>query len=118
MTGALQTLRAFAVGAALLNAGAAAGQTRPQSPAPTSGQTLYQAQCGVCHAGAGTGAVMLGLRLGKDRAILTERTDLNAAYVRSVVRNGLRSMPALTRVDVSDAQLNEITAYLVRTGRP
>jgi mono/diheme cytochrome c family protein len=55
---------------------------------------------------------MLGRRLGPDRALLAQRTDLHADYVRTVVRAGLNSMPALTRVEVTDVELDAIASYL------
>lgn len=78
------------------------------------GQRLFDRKCGICHAAGGTGTIMLGWRLGKERAILDRRTDLQGAYVRAIVRTGLRSMPALTRVEVTDSQLADIVSYLTR----
>ena len=78
------------------------------------GQSLFLAHCGLCHLTLGTGTIMLGRRLGPDHALLAERTDLNAAYIRQVVRNGINSMPPQTRVDLSDAELDQVAAYLCR----
>jgi len=53
----------------------------------------------------------LGMRLGKGRSLLTERTGLTAAFLRA----GLRSTPPLTRVEMSDGELDRIATYLSRT---
>jgi mono/diheme cytochrome c family protein len=85
------------------------------SAAPnTAAQQLFDRKCGICHAEGGTGAIMLGRRLGKEQAILARRTDLQGAYVQAIVRTGLLSMPALTRVEVTDPQLAVILSYLTR----
>ena len=104
-------LRRVACAAVLLTGTAAAADV-------TGGQQLFTLKCGPCHAAGGTGSLMLERRLGRERALLAERTDLPPVYVSVIVRSGLRSMPALTRVEVTDAQLDAITAYLVRPRLP
>lgn len=89
----------------------------PAHPAAASradARALYLKHCGICHLKGGTGTFMLSRRLGKQRALLAQRTDLTAAYVKAVVRNGLNSMPAFTRVEVTDRELDAIAAYLAR----
>jgi hypothetical protein len=61
---------------------------------------------------------MLGRRLGPERALLAQRSDLSADYVRQVVRHGLLSMPPFTRVDLSDAELAQLSVYLTRPQPP
>jgi cytochrome c5 len=68
----------------------------------------------MCHLQGGTGTFMLGRRLGPANALLAERANLNAAYVKQVVRNGIVSMPRITRAEVSDAELQAIVDYLTR----
>ncbi|MEI9965482.1 MAG: cytochrome c [Caulobacteraceae bacterium] len=79
------------------------------------GRGLFLDKCGKCHLEGGTGTFMLGRRLGKDKALLEDRTDLNPAYVRRVVRHGVNSMPWLTPVELPDADLAAIASYLART---
>ena len=79
------------------------------------GAGLFSRECGICHGENGYGTMMLERRLGKDRSLLRERTDLIPAYVRTVVRQGLSSMPPLSRVEVSNAELDAIVDYLTRT---
>jgi len=78
------------------------------------GNKLFHAKCGYCHLQGGTGTIMLGFRLGKDKALLEDRTDLSADYIRHVARAGIGSMPRLTRIEVPDSELNSIAAYLTR----
>lgn len=78
------------------------------------GPALFLARCGICHLPGGTGTFMLGRRLGKQRALLAERTDLQIAYVEAVVRNGLNAMPAFTRVEITDQELEAVAEYLAR----
>jgi mono/diheme cytochrome c family protein len=76
------------------------------------GHALFLEHCGICHLQGGTGTFMLGRRLGKQHALLADRTDLQIAYVKAIVRNGLNSMPALTRVEITDQELDAVAEYL------
>src|SRR5690606_28948887 len=76
-------------------------------------QALWKRHCSLCHLEGGTGTFMLGRRLGAERALLEERTDLNAEYVRTVVRQGIQSMPRFSRAELPDADLDRIAQYLV-----
>ncbi len=78
------------------------------------GNKLFHAKCGYCHLQGGTGTIMLGFRLGKDKALLENRTDLRPDYIRHVARAGIGSMPRLTRIEVPDSELDLIAAYLTR----
>lgn len=113
-------------GAALLVAHASparVGNDSKQDAAPThgaaatgaDGRALYLAHCGICHLEGGTGTFMLGRRLGKQRALLADRADLTAAYVEAVVRNGLNAMPAFTRVEITDRELDAVAQYLAHS---
>jgi len=70
----------------------------------------------MCHLQGGTGTFMLGRRLGESNALLEGRANLEAEYVKHVVRNGIVSMPRITRAEVSDTELQAIVSYLSRTG--
>jgi cytochrome c5 len=74
----------------------------------------FDVRCAKCHAESGTGTFMLGHRLGNDQAMLERRTDLPPELIRYAVRNGIVSMPPLTRVEVTDAELDAIVRYLTR----
>lgn len=55
---------------------------------------------------------MLGRRLGTERALLERRTDLDAHYIRTVVRQGIQSMPRFSRAELPDEDLDRIAQYL------
>jgi cytochrome c5 len=76
---------------------------------------VFDARCTKCHGETGTGTFMLGRRLGNERAMLERRDDLAAEFVRHVVRNGIVSMPAITRVEVTDEELDAIVRHLTTT---
>jgi mono/diheme cytochrome c family protein len=78
------------------------------------GNKLFHARCGYCHLAGGTGTIMLGRRLGKDRALLDQRIDLTADYVKRITRVGINSMPPHTRIEVPDSELDLIAAYVAR----
>jgi mono/diheme cytochrome c family protein len=92
-------------------------QAKPSSDSPQQldeGNKLFHARCGYCHLAGGTGTIMLGRRLGKDHALLEQRTDLTAAYIKKITRVGLNSMPPHTRIEVPDSELDLIAAYIAR----
>jgi mono/diheme cytochrome c family protein len=105
-----------AVAAGVLVATMFATMAEAQSPGAGAeqGRSLFEARCGMCHLAGGTGTFMLGRRLGPANALLAERTNLDATYVKHVVRNGIVSMPRITRAEVSDAELQAIAGYLTR----
>ena len=82
-----------------------------------NGKALYEDRCGACHLAGGMGANLLtkqrlALGEGPERGLLVNRDDLTASYVELVVRNGKMAMPPLSRVEVTDAELDSIAAYL------
>jgi mono/diheme cytochrome c family protein len=83
------------------------------------GKKLFEQRCGFCHLAGGTGTIMLARRLGKERSLLAERTDLTAAYIQKITRVGINSMPPHNRIEVPDSELDLIAIYLTRpaTGR-
>ena len=81
------------------------------------GRDLFERRCEVCHAAGNMGALALGSRLGADKAILAARTDLLPAYTRLVVRKGVGIMPPITRVELTDEDLEAVVRYLT-VGRP
>jgi cbb3-type cytochrome c oxidase subunit III len=66
--------------------------------------------------GSSDGPATMQLRRtrGKDRALLTERTDLGADYIEYVVRHGLKSMPPFAPADLTDAKLKVLAAFLAK----
>ena len=46
--------------------------------------------------------------------LLTERTDLVPAFVKTIVRQGVSFMPQFRKTEISDADLDALAAYLAR----
>jgi mono/diheme cytochrome c family protein len=82
-----------------------------------AGKQAFDRHCIHCHAPGyeNPGTRQLGLTRGQDKAVLEERADLTADYIRYIVRHGLMSMPAFVPSDLDDDQLDALTDYLTRT---
>jgi mono/diheme cytochrome c family protein len=93
-----------------------AGAGWPALAADKPGKQVYAQWCIHCHAAGEDypGTWKLALRLGKDKAVLAERRDLNAEYIKYVVRHGLGGMPLFRGVEISNSELEALTQYLVR----
>jgi mono/diheme cytochrome c family protein len=98
-------------------------QTRTEAPsgdrlaAGRNGAALFSNNCGYCHLVGGMGTNLLTkqrIAAGQppETALLVNRTDLTTDYIKSVVRMGKGAMPHQTKVDVTDAELDSIAAYL------
>ncbi|PJG46206.1 hypothetical protein CAF53_18550 [Sphingobium sp. LB126] len=94
-----------------------AATVEPSASAMSPGEKLYRQECGFCHIGHNTGTIMLERRLGEGQGELAKRTDLDADFVVSVARNGLMSMPPISRVEVTDEELKLIAGYLARNNK-
>lgn len=102
-------------------------QMRPVAPVGDrtkpggDGKTLFEVHCGYCHLTGGMGTNLLTkqrMMVGEtpDKGLLANRTDLTADYVKAVVRMGKGAMPAQTRVDLTDAELDAVSKYLGKAG--
>jgi mono/diheme cytochrome c family protein len=85
--------------------------------AQTDGEALFSNRCGSCHLAGGMGTNLLTkqrMMAGEppENGMLSNRTDLTADYVKSVVRQGKVAMPRLSRTEVTDAELDAISNYL------
>ena len=85
-------------------------------PAETdiSGKDIFDKHCIHCHANGEeyTGTRQLAVTRGKDKAVLEQRDDLTAEYIRYIVRNGLMSMPPFKPSNITDKELKALTDYL------
>ncbi len=108
----IRRLWASALALALM---AAAGTAHSAEAA--EGKALFTARCGMCHQTIGMAVAILSRRPGDASKGLEERTDLSAAFVRTVVRTGIMNMPRIARGEVSDPELAQIANYLSR-GKP
>jgi mono/diheme cytochrome c family protein len=97
-----------------------------QTPSETNGKAVFDNWCAPCHGAvapknvmfgtgalAGTSALAVKYK-GKLPAVLEQRTDLAPALIKSVVRHGLYGMPITRKTEISDAELEDIVAYLTR----
>ena len=86
-------------------------------PGQPPGNALFQMACAVCH-GSGPGKpgtrALAAKYKGATPALLEERIDLDPAYIKQVVRQGLYVMPYFRKTELSDSDLNAIAAYLAR----
>lgn len=85
------------------------------------GAALFSQLCGACHLPGGMGTNMLTeqrMMMGEppENGLLANRKDLTQTYVKFVVRHGRQAMPGLTRVEVTDAELDAIAKYLGKAG--
>ena len=97
------------------------GQTEPSVE---NGKVVFDNWCTPCHGavappgggfggGALPGTAALSVKYkGELPAVLEERTDLLPEFIRTVVRGGLFGMPITRKTEISDAQLEDIIAYL------
>jgi cytochrome c553 len=81
----------------------------------TADERLYVEKCSMCHRQMGMGTVILARRMDPKIARLEARADLTTEYISIAARQGIGNMPRISRAEVSDAQLAQIAAYLVKT---
>lgn len=88
----------------------------PVKPASSTGKQIYQKWCGDCHSTpTGPGSMALQRKFqGSLPAILEQRSDLQAEYIRLMVRRGVSYMPSFRRTEISDEELALLAAYLVK----
>jgi mono/diheme cytochrome c family protein len=86
----------------------------PDGDVIARGEAAFVHRCAMCHREGQTGTFLLARRLGAEKSLLEDRTDLTDAYIRQVVRQGLISMPRISRVELPDEDLAAVSAYLMR----
>jgi mono/diheme cytochrome c family protein len=97
----------------LCGSGLARAQSASASSQVESGAKVYQQWCVECHNDRGFGTASLERRYhGTVPANLEQRRDLNGALIRYVVRNGMSFMPFFRKTEVSDQELDALSAYL------
>jgi mono/diheme cytochrome c family protein len=92
---------------------AVAGLVTPAVGAEMNGKEVFDRYCTYCHgSGEGPGTMQLSRTRGKDKGLLTQRTDLAPEYIQYVVRHGLRSMPPFVPSDLTEAKLRALVTFL------
>lgn len=77
------------------------------------GTDVYNYWCAACHnPGKPAFVALMVLHEGSVPPDLEARTDLDADYVKYIVRNGLSAMPHFRQTQISDAQLDALANYL------
>jgi (+)-pinoresinol hydroxylase len=114
---ARQTIAAVLVLLGGLAALAAPVEVAPAQGTPTieRGRAVYAYWCATCHApGPGQpGTASLAIRYGGSRpAVLEEREDLTPEAIKLFVRRGVLSMPPFRKTEITDAELDDLAAYL------
>lgn len=94
--------------------------TAPSNPlSQRSGKVLFELHCAGCHdpGNAHAATKQLALVRSKDLAVIMQRTDLVPAYIKFIVRDGLLEMPPFRPTDINDAELDNLTAYIVESAK-
>ncbi len=102
-------------------------QAAAPAGSPDNGKLVYEKWCLPCHGSRvdsgfpGTsnalypGAAALAVKYkGTQPPLLTDRTNLTAELVKTVVRNGISAMPRSRKTEIDDAELGDIAAYLTQ----
>ena len=83
------------------------------------GKAVYDVWCIICHgendhaSGGGTAALEF-LYQGALPAKLEDRTDMTAAFIIELVRRGRFGMPNFRLTEISEQELEDMIAYLLR----
>lgn len=81
-----------------------------------TGEEVYAYWCAACHMAGKPGSVAVMLLRGDQMPTdLADSENLDADYVRYLVRNGQSAMPHFRQTQVSDAQLDLLADYLAAT---
>jgi mono/diheme cytochrome c family protein len=105
----------------LIAALACLGAARASAQDLQHGKAVFDLWCGSCHKPLGpyvssvAGTSVLERKYkGTKPAALEERTDLDAATVKTFVRHGVKFMPFFRKTEISDIDLDDLAAYLSR----
>lgn len=100
----------------------AAAANAPDGPAAklVQGEEVFTYWCATCHSSGpgmpGTQALQAKYN-GNPPALLLERRDLTASQIAFFVRNGVSVMAQFRKTEISDADLEALTSYIVATAK-
>ena len=113
-------------GLALVLLAVAAPLAAAQDAAVANGKALFARHCAACHGAdrsdqghamlPGTDALRIKYK-GTLPALLEQRTDLTPEVIRTFVRRGTWSMPPLRKTEISDAEIDAVSAYIADAAR-
>jgi (+)-pinoresinol hydroxylase len=104
-------------------AGLAFAQAGVADPAKVErGQAVYQYWCATCHSEGrgfpGTAALAVKYKGQPGTpAVLAQRTNLTPQSIKFFVRQGVSVMPPFRKTEVSDADLDALTAFMTRNNK-
>ena len=101
-------------GGAQLQARTVGHQIAPTAPSAATGVKIFDKWCSDCHRPeTGSGSMALQRRYkGAVPAILERRSDVSPELVKLAVRRGVSFMPSFRKTEISDAELDQVSAYL------
>jgi (+)-pinoresinol hydroxylase len=114
---AIAAVLCLMAGGALLAACSAPDAAPVQKQALSAGAKTYEKWCRDCH-GTLTGPGSMALQRkykGNPVAILDQRTDMSADYIKAVTRQGVSFMPSFRKTEISDSELAQLAAFITHT---
>lgn len=98
-----------------------AGRAEAEGLSSSRGKAVFDLWCAGCHKPvkqgepglAGTSSLQRKYG-GSVPAALEERTNLTPAYLKLIVRQGVKSMPMTRKTEISDADLDALADYLAK----
>jgi mono/diheme cytochrome c family protein len=94
---------------------AATASTAVAAPENSAGQQVFSQWCSSCHSPGPRqpGTMALAAKYGGEKpAALEMRQDLTAPLVKYFVRHGVSVMPSFRQTEITDADLDALSAYL------
>ena len=99
-------------------AGAAAAAAQAAKGDPANGRAVYEEWCAACHdrgpGHPGTQSLEVKYRGTDVPAALEDRRDLSPPVTALFVRRGVALMPPFRKTEISDAELQDLAAYLAK----
>lgn len=91
-----------------------AGASTGHAEQDRTGKAIFDTHCSHCHNPGYEypGTHQLAVTRGENMAVLEERDNLTADYVKYIVRNGLNAMPPFKPTNITDRELDALADYL------
>jgi mono/diheme cytochrome c family protein len=112
--------RMKAIALTILVAGASTAEAQDAATV-AQGKAVFARTCAPCHGAdkgdfgramlPGTDALRIKYK-GQLPALLEQRTDLTPAAIKVFVRKGTWSMPPFRKTEISDAEIDAVSAYI------
>ena len=119
-------MRMMALGMMAILAAGASVASAQDAAAVSRGKAVFTRTCAPCHGAdkgdfgramlPGTDALRIKYK-GQLPALLEQRTDLTPAAIKVFVRKGTWSMPPFRKTELSDAEIDAVSAYIADAAR-